>query len=103
MKTIIHNIFYTLLLVAISFSVSFAQQAAPASKVSGALVNEQGKPLDYATVSLLRASDSTVVKGALSNDAGVYVFTNIKAGSYIIKATVVGYRKSGKQNFYCAR
>jgi iron complex outermembrane receptor protein len=99
MKTIIHNIFYTLLLVAISFSVSFAQQAAPASKVSGALVNEQGKPLDYATVSLLRASDSTVVKGALSNDAGVYVFTNIKAGSYIIKATVVGYQKAVSKTF----
>ncbi|MGF7074592.1 outer membrane beta-barrel protein [Mucilaginibacter sp. 3215] len=99
MKTIIHNIFYTLLLVAISYSVSFAQQAAPATKVSGALLNEQGKPLDYATVSLLRASDSTVVKGALSNDAGVYVFTNIKAGNYIIKASVVGYQKAVSKTF----
>lgn len=99
MKAIIHNIFYTLLLVAISCSVSFAQQAPPAAKVSGALVNEQGKPLDYATVSLLRASDSTVVKGALSNDAGVYVFDNIKAGNYIIKATVVGYQKAVSKSF----
>ncbi|MET3501084.1 hypothetical protein ABIC45_002696 [Mucilaginibacter rubeus] len=99
MKTIIHNIFYTLLFVAISCSVSFAQQAPPATKVSGALVNEQGKPLDYATVSLLRASDSTVVKGALSNDAGVYVFDNIKAGNYIIKATVVGYQKAVSKSF----
>ncbi|WP_426583704.1 TonB-dependent receptor domain-containing protein [Mucilaginibacter sp. R-33] len=99
MKAIIHNIFYTLLLVAISCSVSFAQQAAPAAKVSGALLNEQGKPLDYATVSLLRASDSTVVKGALSNDAGVYVFDNIKAGNYIIKATVVGYQKAVSKSF----
>jgi len=99
MKTIIHNIFYTLLLVAISCSVSFAQQAVPATKVSGALLNDQGKPLDYATVSLLRASDSTVVKGALSNDAGVYVFTNIKAGNYLIKATVVGYQKAVSKSF----
>lgn len=99
MKITIHNICYTLLLVAISCSVSFAQQAAPAAKVSGALVNDQGKPLDYATVSLLRASDSTVVKGALSNDAGVYVFTNIKAGNYIIKASVVGYQKAVSKSF----
>lgn len=99
MKITIHNICYTLLLVAISCSVSFAQQAAPATKVSGALVNDQGKPLDYATVSLLRASDSTVVKGALSNDAGVYVFTNIKAGNYIIKASVVGYQKAVSKSF----
>lgn len=99
MKITIHNICYTLLLVAISCSVSFAQQAAPAAKVSGALVNDQGKPLDYATVSLLRASDSTVVKGALSNDAGVYVFTNIKAGNYIVKASVVGYQKAVSKSF----
>ncbi|AYL98401.1 outer membrane beta-barrel family protein [Mucilaginibacter celer] len=102
MKSIIHNIFFTLLLVAISWSASFAQQAKPAAKVSGSLVNEQGKPLDYASVSLLRASDSTLVKGALSNDAGVYVFDNIKAGNYVIKATVVGYKKAVSKAFTVA-
>lgn len=103
MKSIITNIFYTLLLVVISCGVSFAQQAKPAAaKVSGSLTNEQGKPVDYATVSLLRASDSTVVKGALSNETGAYTFENIKAGNYLIKATVVGYKKAVSKPFTVA-
>jgi iron complex outermembrane receptor protein len=95
MKTIIHNLFYTLLLVAISWSVSFAQGGKSGStKVSGSLLNEQGKPMDYATVSLIRASDSTIVKGALSNDNGVYTFDRITPGKYLVKASVVGYEKA---------
>ncbi|WP_183561887.1 outer membrane beta-barrel family protein [Mucilaginibacter sp. SP1R1] len=95
MKTLIHNIFYTLLLVAISWSASFAQGGkSGGTKVSGSLLNEQGKPMDYATVSLIRATDSTLVKGALSNDNGVYTFDNINSGKYLVKATVVGYQKA---------
>jgi iron complex outermembrane receptor protein len=95
MKTLINNIFCTLLLVAISWSTSFAQGGKPGgAKVSGSLLNEQGKPMDYATVSLIRAADSTVVKGALSNDNGVYTFDNIRSGKYLVKASVVGYQKA---------
>ncbi|SDQ00913.1 Outer membrane receptor proteins, mostly Fe transport [Mucilaginibacter sp. OK268] len=95
MKTLTNNIFCTLLLVAISWSTSFAQGGkSGGAKVSGSLLNEQGKPMDYATVSLIRATDSTVVKGALSNDNGVYTFDNIRSGKYLIKASVVGYQKA---------
>ncbi|WP_184544071.1 TonB-dependent receptor domain-containing protein [Mucilaginibacter sp. FT3.2] len=100
MKTKINHILYTLLLVAISWSVSFAQGGkAGNAKVSGSLVNDQGKPLDYASVSIIKASDSTVVKGALSNDNGVYAFDKIPTGKYLVKATVVGYVKAISQPF----
>ncbi|SDE79529.1 Outer membrane receptor proteins, mostly Fe transport [Mucilaginibacter pineti] len=99
MKTII-NITFTCLLVAISWGVSFAQTAKPGTaKVSGSLLNDQGKPMDYASVSLLRAADSTIVKGALSNDNGVYIFDRIPAGKYLIKATVIGYEKAVSKPF----
>ncbi|MDN3550706.1 TonB-dependent receptor domain-containing protein [Mucilaginibacter aquaedulcis] len=95
MKTTITKIFYTLLLVTISWSVSFAQGGkSGGAKVSGSLLNEQGKPMDYATVSLIKASDSTIVKGALSNDNGVYTFDHITAGKYLVRASVVGYQKA---------
>jgi len=95
MKTLTNNIFCTLLLVVISWSASFAQGGkSGGARVSGSLLNEQGKPMDYATVSLIRAADSTVVKGALSNDNGVYTFDNIRSGKYLIKASVVGYQKA---------
>ncbi|MDB4999017.1 MAG: hypothetical protein JWR76_94, partial [Mucilaginibacter sp.] len=62
--------------------------------ITGTLQNEHGKPMDYATVTLLRAKDSSVVKGTLSNDAGKYTLDHIPAGSYIIAATNMGYQKS---------
>jgi hypothetical protein len=100
MKTKINHIIYTLLLVVISWSVSFGQVGkAGSTKVSGSLVNDQGKPLDYASVSIIKATDSTVVKGALSNDNGVYSFEKIPAGKYLIKASVVGYAKAISQPF----
>ncbi|MDB5005407.1 MAG: TonB-dependent receptor [Mucilaginibacter sp.] len=91
MKTTITKIYYTLLLTLISLSATLAQST---TKVSGKLVNDQGAVIDYATVSLLKAKDSTVVKGTLTNDAGVYTFDNIKPGDYIVKATNVGYTKT---------
>jgi hypothetical protein len=97
MKTKINYILCTLLLVAISWGVSFGQTGA--AKVSGSLVNDQGKPLDYASVSIIKATDSTVVKGALSNDNGVYSFDKIPAGKYLVKATIVGYVKAVSKPF----
>ncbi|TWR28629.1 TonB-dependent receptor [Mucilaginibacter achroorhodeus] len=64
----------------------------PRATVTGAFINDQSKPVDYATVTLLRAKDSTVVKGTLTNDAGRYVFDKITEGKYIIKGTSVGYQ-----------
>ncbi|NNU34515.1 TonB-dependent receptor [Mucilaginibacter sp. S1162] len=90
MKTTITYIYYTLLLI-LGTATAFAQNAKPPGTISGKLVNDQSAAMDYATISLLRAKDSTVVKGTLTNDAGAYTFDNIKPGEYIIKATTVGY------------
>lgn len=64
----------------------------PRATITGTFVNDQTKPVDYATVTLLRAKDSTVVKGTLTNDAGRYIFDKITEGKYIIKGTSVGYQ-----------
>src|SRR5471030_1485254 len=87
------KILYLLLLLFISAGVAIAQTTKPAT-ISGSLFDENGKPMDYATVSLLKAQDSTIVKGTLSSETGAYTFDHVNAGSYIIKATVVGYQKA---------
>jgi iron complex outermembrane receptor protein len=102
MKSLTQKTYYILLLLLISTTALFAQDTKTAAKVSGSLINENGKPMDYATVSLLKAQDSSVVKGALSNETGVYVFDNIHTGSYLIKATVVGYTKAVSKPFTVA-
>ncbi|MCG2616931.1 TonB-dependent receptor [Terrimonas sp. NA20] len=53
-------------------------------------VRDTEKPLASVTVSLLKASDSSLVKLALTNQQGVYEFHGIKPGAYRIMTTFVG-------------
>jgi len=61
------------------------------AKVSGTLLDALGKQMDYTSVSLLAVKDSAIIQGTLTTETGTYHFDNIKAGSYLIKATNVGY------------
>lgn len=99
MKLFIRKINYTLLFIITAIGISFAQTPVQSAQVTGSLLDEQGKPMMYATASLLNAQDSTLVKGAISNEAGVYTFEHIKTGSYIIKASTVGYEKAVSKPF----
>ena len=55
------------------------------------IVREKENALPSATVSLLRAKDSSLVKLALSGKDGHYEFNGIKTGSYLVSVTSVGY------------
>jgi iron complex outermembrane receptor protein len=98
MKSSICKILITTLLIISCIHITFAQTST-GTKVSGSLLSAQGSPLDYASVSLLRTKDSTVVVGTLSTEAGNYIFDHIKAGSYIVKAEAVGYTKALTPSF----
>lgn len=98
MKTTLIKIYLSAFFTLAASGLLFAQSGQPAT-VKGNLQDESGKPMDYATVSLLRANDSTVVKGTLSTDAGAYTFDHITPGTYIIKATEVGYSKALSKAF----
>jgi outer membrane receptor protein involved in Fe transport len=87
------------LLLILSTGLAIAQNSTHATAISGQLVDENGKPMDFATVSLLKAQDSSIVKGTLSNEQGAYTFDHINSGTYIIKASVVGYTKAVSQVF----
>lgn len=97
----IRKIYYTLLLIIMATGITLAQSS-PAAQVSGVLLDEQGKPMMYATASLLSAQDSSLVKGAISNEQGSYTFDHVKSGRYIIKASTVGYEKAVSQTITVA-
>ena len=61
--------------------------------LSGKIVKDE-KPVAAATVSLLRAKDSSVVKLSTSNTTGVFIFEKIPYGNYIISVTAVGHQKA---------
>jgi iron complex outermembrane receptor protein len=99
MKSITIKSLYIFLLFLVFTGTAFAQAPKLQGKVSGSLQDEQGKAMDYATVSLLRAKDSSVVKGALSNDAGLYIFDRVNPGNYVIRTTAVGFEKATSNAF----
>jgi iron complex outermembrane receptor protein len=73
------------------FIFLFTQNSFCQTIIKGNVKDSLGSPIPFAAVGLLNAKDSSLVKGALCNDSGAYVFENIKAGSYIIKVEVTGY------------
>jgi hypothetical protein len=85
----------TLALVLILLHVGFAkaQTNNGTGVISGKVLDEVQKPFPYATVSLLNAKDSVLVRGTLTGDNGSYSLQDIKAGSYLIAFYVVGYKK----------
>jgi len=98
MKTIIRKIYYSFFFILLGAGAAFAQTT-QGGHISGALLDEQGKPLPFATTSLLNAKDSTLAKGAISNEAGVYSFDHVKNGQYLVKVSVVGYNKVASKAF----
>ncbi|MVM35904.1 outer membrane beta-barrel protein [Spirosoma sp. HMF4905] len=59
--------------------------------LSGSVLTTHNKPLPFASVALLNARDSSLVKGAISQETGFYTFENIRPGQYRLSASAVGY------------
>ncbi|MBC9933357.1 outer membrane beta-barrel family protein [Chitinophaga qingshengii] len=65
--------------------------AATAGTIYGKLLDAQtGKPVEYASVALLRP-DSSVLTGMLSKPNGDFNFDNLAIGKYILKINFIGY------------
>lgn len=62
-------------------------------KVSGTVVEENKKNLEFVTVTLHRAKDSVLVKGGLTDNKGVFDIENLKMGQYFIRISQVGFEK----------
>jgi iron complex outermembrane recepter protein len=51
------------------------------------------KPVEFASVALLLAADSSIVQGAITDSLGLFEVNNLSEGSYIITVSSVEYRK----------
>ena len=80
----------SLLLSICSFCLLSAQQLKSQSIIHGIIKDADGKLLQFANVLLLESSDSSLVKGTISDVSGKYSFENIKNGKYLITATFTG-------------
>ena len=60
--------------------------------IKGSVVDSSGKAIFNASVSLLRAKDSSLVKGVISNAQGKFEFNNLPVGNYFINATLLEHK-----------
>lgn len=72
---------------------SFSSIAQTTGRISGSVKDEEGKAIQSATISLLKSTDSSLVKVAVSDKSGAYEFVEIKNGKYRLSYTSVGFTK----------
>ncbi|WP_448634380.1 carboxypeptidase-like regulatory domain-containing protein [Pedobacter panaciterrae] len=68
---------------------TFAQQTE--ASISGQIRDTENKTFDLATVALLNAKDSVVLKSTFTESDGKFSFNQLKAGDYQIKVSAMGY------------
>jgi outer membrane receptor protein involved in Fe transport len=90
------KIIFTLLLAGLTQLSAIAQTTV---RIAGVVKDEQSNAIQSATVSLLRAKDSGLVKVAISGSDGQYELVNIKPGKYFTSVTLVGFVKANSPVF----
>lgn len=61
-------------------------------QISGTLTTPGGEPLAFATVLILRAADSTMVKGAMTTELGTFGISGVAEGRYFVRSSAIGYQ-----------
>lgn len=76
----------------LSFFFIFSVFSHAQVSVSGKVFNASGNPIDYATVVLLNAEDSTsVYKGLITGNGGKFTFEEVEPNPYLLKVSFVGF------------
>ena len=79
------------LLILIATSAIVAANAQNNGKVTGKVLDgNTGEPLEYANITLLKASDSVMANGTVSASNGSFTIS-APSGRYILKITFIGY------------
>ncbi|MBK7872813.1 MAG: TonB-dependent receptor [Saprospiraceae bacterium] len=82
---------FTLLLATLFVNITLAQDSEKVS-ILGKLTDQSNKPMDFANVLLLNPTDSSLVKGTITDAEGAYLFEMVEDGNYLISATMVGFQ-----------
>ncbi|MCY7292680.1 MAG: TonB-dependent receptor, partial [Ferruginibacter sp.] len=81
-----------ILILSVTLNGIFAQ--AQTTAVKGKVIDKNAKAVVAASVSLLNAKDSSLVKAIVTDEAGNYLIENKTGGNFVISATAVGHQKA---------
>lgn len=80
-------------------AIFIVQYSYAQGEIQGFVQDETGTALVFANVLLLKASDSSFVKGTITEENGQFLFQNISVGTYVFTASMVGYESSSTKQF----
>lgn len=82
-----------LLLILLGLSLGVSAHAQNSARISGKVRDNAQQDLGFVNVFLLKSSDSSMVKAALADEAGSFLFEELAYGEYLVSASMVGYEK----------
>ncbi len=66
--------------------------------LSGQILGSQSKtPISYVSVVLKTEKDSVFAAGTITNDAGIFTFSALKPGNYVLETSFLGYKNHRQQ------
>ena len=82
-------------LFALAIALTFATlNFAQTGKINGRIIAADSKPMEFVTVTLHNAKDSSLVKGEITDATGRYEFMTLKNGQFFVSAQQVGLKKA---------
>lgn len=78
---------------------TFAQETAGQGNIRGHVADDKDAPLPFASITLRNVSDSSLVKGVLSDTLGDFSFHTINQGNYFVKVQASGAATAYSESF----
>lgn len=81
-----------LVLLIATCAYSFATTPPEKGNLTGKVVDSKtNQPVEYATVAVYSQPDNTLITGTITDAQGVFLIQGLKAGTYSLKASFIGY------------
>src|SRR5437868_4902597 len=81
-----------LFILALTIATALNVSAQTPGKIAGEIKDKTGKGIGAATIMLMRAKDSGLVKTEVSNNNGGYEFRQVKPGNFFIRVTAINMK-----------
>ena len=59
--------------------------------IRGKIIDSTQSPIPFATIAVLNASDSAIIKGKLADENGNFIIQPISKGLYLLQVTAIGF------------
>ncbi len=86
------NYYYSIFLGVILLSVTRFGYAQTDNSISGQLQDEKGVGISYANIALLKADDSSLVTGSVTDEAGNFKIKSPSTGSFLLRVSAIGFK-----------